>query len=45
MSIMGPTLILSAPAITVGIGAVVIGPWAPGRDDQQLKFVRRLSRG
>ncbi|MDT5401486.1 MAG: hypothetical protein QOK33_4717, partial [Mycobacterium sp.] len=35
-----------ALAITVAIGAVVIGLWAPGRDDEQLHFVRRMrSRG
>ena len=33
---------LLALAITVGAGAIVIGPWAPGRDDEQLRFVRRL---
>jgi hypothetical protein len=31
-----------ALAIVVGIGAVVIGLWAPGRDDQQLWFLRHL---
>jgi EmrB/QacA subfamily drug resistance transporter len=35
-----------ALAVTVAIGAVVIGLWAPGRDDEQLHFVRRMrSRG
>ncbi len=29
-------------AVIVGISAVVIGLWAPGRDDQQLRVVRRL---
>ena len=29
-------------AIIVGVSAVVIGLWAPGRDDQQLRVVRRL---
>jgi hypothetical protein len=33
---------LLALAVVVGIGAVVIGLWAPGRDDEQLRFVRRL---
>jgi EmrB/QacA subfamily drug resistance transporter len=33
---------LLALAITVGVGAVVIGLWAPGRDDQQLRLIRRL---
>jgi EmrB/QacA subfamily drug resistance transporter len=37
---------LLALAITVGIGAVLIGLWAPGRDDAQLRLIRRLlSRG
>jgi EmrB/QacA subfamily drug resistance transporter len=31
-----------ALAIVVGIGAVVIGLWAPGRDDKQLRFLRHL---
>jgi len=35
-----------ALAITVATGAVVIGLWAPGRDDEQLHLVRRMrSRG
>ncbi|MGK2868241.1 MAG: MFS transporter, partial [Mycobacterium sp.] len=29
-------------AIIVGVSAVVIGLWAPGRDDRQLRPVRRL---
>lgn len=29
-------------ATTVGIGAILIGLWAPGRDDQQLRLIRRL---
>ena len=29
-------------AVIVGVSAVVIGLWAPGRDDQQLRFVRRF---
>lgn len=33
---------LLALAITVGIGAVVIGLWAPGRDDEQLRVIRRI---
>lgn len=33
---------LLALAITVGIGAVVIGLWAPGRDDEQLRLIRRI---
>lgn len=33
---------LLALAITVGIGAVVIGMWAPGRDDEQLRLIRRI---
>jgi hypothetical protein len=35
---------LFALAVTVGIGAVVIGLWAPGRDNQQLRLIRRLRR-
>ena len=31
-----------AIAATVGIGAILIGLWAPGRDDHQLRLVRRL---
>ncbi len=31
-----------ALAIVVAVGAVVIGLWAPGRDDEQLRVVRRL---
>jgi EmrB/QacA subfamily drug resistance transporter len=31
-----------ALAITVAIGAVVIGAWAPGRDNQQLRVIERL---
>lgn len=31
-------------AIIVGAGAVLIGLWAPGRDDRQLAFVERLTR-
>jgi EmrB/QacA subfamily drug resistance transporter len=35
-----------ALAITVAIGALLIGLWAPGRDDEQLRLVRRMrSRG
>lgn len=33
---------LLALAATVGIGAVVIGLWAPGRDGRQLRLVRRI---
>ncbi|MGK2854184.1 MAG: hypothetical protein ACSLE3_08795, partial [Microbacteriaceae bacterium] len=29
-------------AIIVGISAIVIGLWAPGRDDTQLRLVRRV---
>lgn len=29
-------------AVIVGVSAVVIGLWAPGRDDQQLRLVRHL---
>lgn len=32
-------------AVIVGISAVVIGLWAPGRDDQQLRVMRRLRGG
>jgi EmrB/QacA subfamily drug resistance transporter len=35
---------LFALAVTVGIGAVLIGLWAPGRDNQQLRLIRRLRR-
>jgi len=28
-------------AVTVGVSAVLIGLWAPGRDDQQLRLLRR----
>lgn len=31
-------------AVIVGVSAVVIGLWAPGRDDRQLPFVERLVR-
>lgn len=31
-------------AVIVGGGAVVIGLWAPGRDDRQLAFIERLTR-
>jgi hypothetical protein len=31
-----------ALAITVAVGAVAIGLWAPGRDDEQLRLVRRI---
>ena len=31
-------------AIIVGVSAVVIGLWAPGRDDRQLAVVERLTR-
>lgn len=31
-------------AIIVGVSAVVIGLWAPGRDDRQLPIVERLTR-
>ena len=33
---------LLALAIVVGVGAVLIGLWAPGRNDEQLPIVRRL---
>lgn len=36
---------LLALGIAVAIGAVVIGAWAPGRDEQQLRIVRRLRAG
>jgi hypothetical protein len=37
---MGPSvLVLSA---VVAVAAVLIGLWAPGRDDEQLRLVRRL---
>lgn len=29
-------------AVIVGVSAVVIGLWAPGRDDRQLRLVRRI---
>lgn len=29
-------------AIIAGVSAVVIGLWAPGRDDQQLRLIRRI---
>ena len=32
-----------ALAISIAIGAVLVGLWAPGRDGQQLRVVRRLS--
>jgi hypothetical protein len=28
--------------VLVAVSAVLIGLWAPGRDDQQLRLVRRL---
>jgi EmrB/QacA subfamily drug resistance transporter len=31
-------------AVIVGVAAVLIGLWAPGRDGQQLRFVRHLLR-
>jgi EmrB/QacA subfamily drug resistance transporter len=40
---MGSSLLVLAAL--VGISAVVIGLWAPGRDDQQLRLVRRLRTG
>jgi EmrB/QacA subfamily drug resistance transporter len=33
-----------ALAVIVGVAAVLIGLWAPGRDGQQLRLVRRISR-
>ena len=29
-------------AVIVGISAVILGLWAPGRDDRQFRVVRRL---
>jgi hypothetical protein len=31
-----------AMAVIVGCAALLIGLWAPGRDGQQLRFVRRI---
>jgi hypothetical protein len=35
---------LLALAVIIASSAVLIGLWAPGRDGQQLKLVRRLAR-
>jgi hypothetical protein len=32
-----------AMAVIVGIAAVVIGLWAPGRDGRQLRLIRRIA--
>ncbi|MGW0161132.1 MFS transporter [Mycobacterium sp. NPDC003323] len=34
---------LTGLAVIVGVGAVVIGLWAPGRDNRQLRFIRRAT--
>jgi hypothetical protein len=34
---------LLALALSIAIGAVLVGLWAPGRDGRQLRIVRSLS--